>query len=110
VRRPGQPVALLATQLDLREKLHSARVGEAVSAFNAATTDRLAALTQQFVARGVESLAAGHQALGVLAGTVRREAFVMAHSDCFFLLGVVLLSTVLLVWLCRPAKGAAVGH
>jgi MFS transporter, DHA2 family, multidrug resistance protein len=103
-------IALLATQLDLREKLHSARVGEAVSAFNAATTDRLAALTQQFVARGVESLAAGHQALGVLAGTVRREAFVMAYSDCFFLLGAVLLSTVLLVWLCRPAKGAAVGH
>jgi DHA2 family multidrug resistance protein len=100
-------IALLATQLDLREKLHSLRLGENITAFSSAAAERLAVLTQGFVSRGAELVTAGQQALGALAGVVRREAYVMAYSDCFFLLGALLLGTVLLVWLCRPAKGAA---
>jgi hypothetical protein len=38
---------------------------------------------------------------------VRREAFVMAYGDCFYLLGVPLMAMVLLVWFCRGAKGGA---
>ena len=103
-------IALLATQLDWREKLHSLRLGELVSIFNPATNERLAGLTQQFAGRGAEPVTAGQQALGAMAGMVRREAFVMAYSDCFFVMGVVLLSTVALVWACQSAKGASVGH
>jgi MFS transporter, DHA2 family, multidrug resistance protein len=102
-------IALLATQLDWREKLHSFRLGENITAFSSALTERLSALTQGFVSRGSEAVTAGNQALGALAGTVRREAFVMAYSDCFFLLAVVLAATVLLVWPCRAAKGAGLG-
>ena len=98
-------IALLATQLDLREKFHSVRLGEAVTAFSPATSERLGALTQQFVARGAEALAAGQQALGAVAGIVRREAWLMAYGDCFGLIGVLLLAMVLPVWLCRGAKG-----
>ena len=98
-------IALLATQLDLREKLHSVRLGEAVSVFSSATTNQLAQLTQQLAARGVESVTAAQQALGVLAGKLRREAFVMAYSDCFFLLGALLLAMVVFVWFCRQTKG-----
>ena len=36
---------------------------------------------------------------------VRREAYVMAYSDCFYVLGLLLLAMVLPVWLCRKAKG-----
>jgi DHA2 family multidrug resistance protein len=100
-------IALLATQLDLREKLHSMRLGEAISVFSPVTSERLDALTQHFVARGAETVAAGQQALGTLAGVVRREAFVMAYGDCFYLLGVLLLAMALLVWFCRGAKGGA---
>ena len=100
-------IALLATQLDLREKLHSVRLGEAVNAFNPATGERLDALTQQFVARGADAVAAGQQALGAVAGAVRREAYVMAYGDCFYLLGALLLAMLLLVWLCKGAKGGA---
>ncbi len=102
-------IAVLATQLDLREKLHSFRLGEAVSIFNPATSERLAALTQTLTARGLETFAAGQKALGALAGTLRREAWVMANSDCFYLLGVLLAAMVLFVWFCRPAKGATLG-
>ena len=48
-------IALLATQLDLREKLHSVRLGEAINSFNPAATERLDALTRHFMARGGES-------------------------------------------------------
>jgi len=102
-------IALLATQLDWREKLHSLHLGEGVSVFSSATTDRLAGLTQQFVLRGAETVTAGGQALGALAGTVRREALIMAYGDCFFLLGALLFAIVIFVWLCRPAKGGALG-
>jgi DHA2 family multidrug resistance protein len=104
-------IAVLATQLDLREKFHSFRLGEAVSAFSSATTNQLMQFTQQLAARGAESVTASQQALGLLAGKLRREAFVMAYGDCFFILGILLLSMVLFVWFCRPAKGSGLpGH
>jgi DHA2 family multidrug resistance protein len=67
----------------------------------------LGRLVQQFADRGADAATALQQALGTLAGTVRRESFVMAYADCFFLLGVLLLAMVLFVWFCRPIKGAA---
>jgi DHA2 family multidrug resistance protein len=103
-------IALLATQLDLREKLHSLRLGEAVTAFSSATAERLSSLTQHFISRGAETVTAAQQAIGALAGTVRREAFVMAYSDSFFLLGMLLLTMVIFVWFCRPTSGNALAH
>jgi DHA2 family multidrug resistance protein len=100
-------IALLATQLDVREKLHSARLGEGVSLFSQATQERLAALTQYFVSLGANSVTAGRQALAALAGTVRREAFVMSYGDCFLIVGVVMIAVIAFVWFCRPVKGAA---
>jgi DHA2 family multidrug resistance protein len=100
-------IALLATQLDLREKFHSVQLGEAVTAFSPATSERLDVLTQQFIARSADAVAAGQQALGAVAGVVRREACLMAYGDCFGLIGILLLAMVLPVWLCRGAKGGA---
>jgi DHA2 family multidrug resistance protein len=97
-------IAALATQLDLREKLHSARLGEAVTAFNLLTSERLGAVTQQLIAQGTEGLTAAQQAVGVVAGTLRRESFIMSYSDCFFLLGCLLLSMVIFVWFCQPTR------
>jgi DHA2 family multidrug resistance protein len=96
--------------LDLREKLHSLRLGEMVTAYSPTASERLAGLAQQFVARGAETVAAANQALGAVAGTLRREAYTMAYSDCFFLLGALLLTMILPVWLCKPAKGGTIAH
>jgi DHA2 family multidrug resistance protein len=97
-------IAMLATQLDLREKFHSVRLGEAVTAFSSSSVSQLGQLAQQLAGRGSESIAAGQQALVMVAGKLRREAFVMAYSDCFFLLGALIISMVVLVWFCRPTK------
>jgi len=98
-------IALLATQLDLREKLHSLRLGETVSPWNPSTTQRLDTLARHFASRGAETVTAAQQALGALAGAIRHQARVMAYSDCFYLLGLLLLAMVLLVWFCQPARG-----
>ena len=97
-------IALLATQLDVREKFHSVRLGESVNAFSPATGARLDALAQHFAAGGADAVSAGQQALGAVAGIVRREAFVMAYGDCFFIVGAVLIAMVVLVWLCRKTQ------
>jgi len=100
-------IAVLATQLDQREKLHSLRLAELLTPFSTPVSERLGRLVQQFTDRGADAATALQQAFGTLAGTVRRESFVMAYADCFFLLGVLLLAMVLFVWFCRPSKGAA---
>ncbi len=104
-------IALLATQLDWREKFHSLRLGESVSLFNSATQQRLDELARYFTSLGADAATAGQQALSALANTVRREAFVMSYGDAFFIVGVVISGVVLLAWLCRPIKGGlALAH
>jgi len=99
-------IALLATQLDLREKLHSVRLGESVNAFSSATQERLDGLTQHFLNLGTDTVTAGQQALAAVGGIVHREAYVMAYGDCFLTIGVVMVAMILFVWFCRPVKGA----
>jgi DHA2 family multidrug resistance protein len=103
-------IALLATQLDLREKLHSFRLGEAINSFSSVSSNQLTQLTAHLVSRGIDSATATQQALGLLAERLRRESLVMAYGDCFFLLGALLLAMVVFVWFCRPAKGEALAH
>ena len=52
------------------------------------------------------------QALAQLQAVVRREAYVMAYSDCFFLIGVALLLSLLALFLIPKPKqaGAAAAH
>ena len=102
-------IALLATQLDVREKFHSVRLGESVSTYASATRHQIEALSQHFMALGSNVLAAQHQALVAIAGTVRRESNIMAYSDAFLLVGTVLTGMIAFVWLCRPVTGSAAG-
>lgn len=103
-------IAMLATQLDVREKLHSVRLGEGLTAFSTAFQERLALLTEQFVARGTDALMASHQAVAAVGNIVRREAFVMAYADCFLIVAFVVVATLIPVWLCKPVKGGGAAH
>jgi DHA2 family multidrug resistance protein len=97
-------LALLATLLEVREKFHSTVIGESVSAFSMATQEQLNALTQYFTARGADAFSAGQQALATLSATVRREAFVMAYADCFYMVGALLLGMVAAICLCKRVR------
>jgi len=102
-------IALLSALLAVRERFHSNRLGEAVSAYNPLAQERIDALTAKFMAAGSDAYTAGHQAVVALDGMVRREANLMAFNDCFHVLGLVLFGATLAAVLCRPVKGGASG-
>jgi DHA2 family multidrug resistance protein len=107
-------IALLATQLTQREHFHSARLGEVVNGFSAETALRLDQLTQNFIGKGFDPVTASGQALKAVDGIVRRESFVMAYNDGFLIVGGILLSCILILWLSdkvkSPSGGGAGAH
>ena len=106
-------IALLATSLTNREHFHSARIGEAVSSYAPATQERLDQMTQAFIASGIDPATAASQAIAALDRIVRRESYVMAYNDGFWIVGLVLISCIAVVWLADKVKspgGAGGGH
>jgi DHA2 family multidrug resistance protein len=97
-------IALLATALTNREHFHSARLGESVSLAAAATQARLDVLTQAFIAKGIDPATAANQAIGAIDRIVRRESYVMAYNDGFWLVGVILLGAILPLWFADKVK------
>jgi DHA2 family multidrug resistance protein len=91
--------AILATVITTREQLHFARIGDAVSLFSAAARDRIEHLTGAFLALDGDRSQAAHQATAAVGRVVRRDAFVMAYNDCFFVLGCMLLLAIGVIWL-----------
>jgi DHA2 family multidrug resistance protein len=97
-------IALLATALTNREHFHSARLGEAVSLASDATVARLDQLTQGFIARGIDPVTAGNQAIEVIDRIVRREAYVMAYNDGFWIVGLILIGAIGALWFADKVK------
>ena len=100
-------IALLSALLTVRERFHSNRIGEAVSAYNPLARERMSALAKSFAASGSDAYTAGQQAVAAIDAAVRREATLMAFNDCFRVLGIVLLCAMAAAFLCRPAKARA---
>ena len=94
-------IAALQTFLTKREQFHSNVLTQSVSLLEEATRARIAELTDYFMRHGVaDHQAAWHQAVIAIGHIVRRQAYVMAFSDTFYLLGtglvLALLATLLL--------------
>jgi len=107
-------IALLATALSTREHFHSARLGESITSYSLATQQRLDQMTQAFIGQGFDPVNAADKALKAVDGIVRREAYVMAYNDGFFIVGGILLSCIAILWLSdkvkSPSGGGAGGH
>jgi len=105
-------IAILSTLVTQREQFHDFRIGEHITAYDAAFHIRLAAVQQSFVGKGFDPVTAKHQAYGAIKEIVRREANIMAFNDAFFIIGIGLLAGAALVWLCKkpgPESGMAAG-
>jgi MFS transporter, DHA2 family, multidrug resistance protein len=94
-------IAALQTVLTKREQYHSNVLSQSVSLFEQATRDRIDHLTQYFMSHGVvDRLDAMHRAYVAVGRIVQKQAFIMAFSDTFYLLGaaliVALIATLLL--------------
>ncbi len=85
-------IAALQTFLTKREQYHSNMLNQPVSLLDPATRGRLDRLAGYFLSHGVADPAtASHKALVALGGVIRRQSFIMAFSDTFFLMGAALI-------------------
>jgi DHA2 family multidrug resistance protein len=86
-------IALLQTLLTKREQYHSNVLTQSVSLLEQATQTRIEKLTLYFMNHGVANHAdAAHRAVVAIGKIVQRQAFILAFSDMFFLLGAALIA------------------
>jgi len=105
-------IAGLSTLLSVRERFHSERIGESVTAYSGAVQERVQRSEALFFSQGSDSYSAHLRAIGAVGGAVRREAFFLAYSDCFLALGCVLLASAIALLFMKKAhiSGAVGGH
>jgi DHA2 family multidrug resistance protein len=85
-------IALLQTFLTKREQFHSNILSQSVSLGDPATHQRLESLTNYFLNHGISDPSmAWHNAVVAIGRIVREQAYIMAFSDTFYLLGIVLI-------------------
>jgi DHA2 family multidrug resistance protein len=103
--------AMLATVLTKREQFHSNIIGQSVTLYREEVRDRIAELTQYFMAHGVTDAAlAQHKAIAAIGATVHRQALIIAFSDTFAVIGTVLaLAAIALLFSKKVAIGKAAG-
>jgi DHA2 family multidrug resistance protein len=94
--------ALIQTFVRMREQLYSNLIGLHLATGATAVEDRAAAFAAPFIARATglgDPVAQGTQLLGNL---VRREAYVRAYIDAFWLITMVSAAGILLILLLHP--------
>lgn len=103
-------IALLQTVLTKREQYHSNVLMQSVSLFEQATRTRLEQLTQYFVNHGILDRAdAAHRAYVAIGHTVQKQAYILAFSDTFYLLGMALILALAAVLFLRKAGQTSAG-
>ena len=102
--------AALETFFTKREQYHSFFINAHVSLLQPATRAQLASLQRYFMARGAPNPAdAMHRAMIAVGAIIRAQATYISYSDCFWLLGAVLLCAVLTVPMLKKGAGSAAG-
>jgi MFS transporter, DHA2 family, multidrug resistance protein len=104
-------IALLQTVLTKREQYHSNMLMQSVSVFEQATRARLDQLTQYFVNHGIVDRAdATHRAYVAIGHVVQKQVYILAFSDTFYLLGLVLIAALIAaLFLKKPGHASAGG-
>ena len=104
-------IALLQTLLTKREQYHSNVLMQSVSMLEQATQARVERLTQYFISHGViDHIDAAHRAYVAIGKIVQKQAFILAFSDLFLLLGAALIIALAAsMMLKKPGQLAAGG-
>jgi len=103
--------ALLSTMITQREQFHDFRIGERVTAYRLQVQSFLNSQAAHYDQQGGDPVLAAKRAYKTLQSSVQLSSFVMAFSECFLVVGSVLLAGALVIWFCKKAKaGAPAGH
>jgi DHA2 family multidrug resistance protein len=101
-------IAMLSTMIDRREHFHFSMLAEAITVNATRTQERIAMLAGGLHAHVTDPAMAKTRALATLAAQVRREAYVMAYADGFYLVGISLVISLGAVAILRkPQKASA---
>jgi MFS transporter, DHA2 family, multidrug resistance protein len=103
-------IAMLQTFLTKREQYHSNVLTQSVSMLEQATRARIDQLTQYFMSHGVADHAeATHRALVAIGNIVQKQAYILAFSDTFYLLGAALIVALMAALLLKKPDHLASG-
>lgn len=103
-------IATLQTILTKREQYHSNVLMQSVSILEQATRNRIDQLTQYFINHGVADHAeATHRAVIAIGRIVQKQAFILAFSDTFYLLGAALIVALMAALLLKKPDHLASG-
>src|SRR6516162_9946188 len=103
-------IAALQTLLTKREQFHSNVLSQSGTLFEQATRTRIDQLTQYFMNHGVIDRAdAVHRAYVAIGKVVQKQAFILAFSDTFYLLGAALIVALIAGLLLKKPAGRLAG-
>jgi MFS transporter, DHA2 family, multidrug resistance protein len=95
-------IAMLQTFLTKREQYHSNVLTQSVSLFEQATRTRIERLTQYFIQHGaIDPADASHRAVVAIGQIVQKQAYILAFSDTFYLLGAALIVALVATMMLR---------
>ncbi|WP_342238706.1 DHA2 family efflux MFS transporter permease subunit [Inquilinus sp. OTU3971] len=96
--------AALATVITKREQFHSNIIGQSVTPFDLTEQSFLSRMQHYFQAHGVPDAARSyHQGEILLGKLVAQQSLILAFSDAFYVMGVVLVSAAVAIVLTRSA-------
>ncbi len=99
-------IAVLSTIIERRENMHFSVLAESMTANAVRTQERVAALMAGL--RGATDPAlAKTEALMTLAAQVRREAYVIAYADAFWIVGIGLIMSLAAILILRKPQRAS---
>jgi DHA2 family multidrug resistance protein len=86
-------IALLSTLVTRREQFHSVRIGETVTLLTPQVVARISSLDAMLRGKGLDRTTAHGTALTILNGQVQTQSLIMAYSEAFYVVGLILLGT-----------------
>ncbi len=103
-------IAMLQTFLTKREQFHSNVLNQSVSLLEQATRTRIDQLTQYFLNHGIaDRTEASHEAVVAIGHIVQKQAFILAFSDTFYLIGAALIVALMAALLLKKPGHLDVG-
>jgi MFS transporter, DHA2 family, multidrug resistance protein len=102
--------ALLSTMITQREQFHDERIGESVTPYSVYVQNFLRMQTSQNLHHGGDPHLAMMRAYKMLQSAIQEPSFVIAFSECFLVIGSLLLAGSVLVWFCRKPNPSAGGE
>lgn len=103
-------IAGIGTLLTIREKFHSHHLGESVTVYSTAVRMRIDTIMHGLMSKGSSYDQAYQQALAIIDGTIRRQANLIAFSDCYFAFAIVLSIGCLAVLCLKKTTLGAASH